>query len=416
MLRKSKFSGIIAIMMVFSFITCGDSNSREIEKPTTPIGTPDLTGTISITPITAIVSTELTATYNGSENINVYQWKKDTTNVGTNSNKFIPYEIGNYTVTVSAIGYNSKTSNIVTVEDPVVIPWDGSINYDWYNTYDIEYLISTAEELAGLSNIVNGTCGNGSDPYSFEGKTIKLSNNINLNNISWTPIGRYDETIFWVHFQGTFDGNGKIITGLYIYNPPADRQGLFGCIGKNCTIKRLGISGNVTGYTDVGGIVGFASGTVENCYSTVNINCYADGGGIVGCTSSTGILKNCYATGNINGALGVGGIVGNNQNTIENCVALNSSVTRTSGSSTYIGRVIGIYISYGRVNNYGLSNMVDSSMLFSEKTSSGKDGKDVNKAESETENWWKTSSWNGPGWNFTNIWRWDNIENIPKLR
>ena len=75
----------------------------------------DLSGEISITPnINVAVGRELTAVYTGSENV-TYQWKRDATNVGTNSNKYTPTAAGSYTVTVSATGYNSKTSAVVEV-------------------------------------------------------------------------------------------------------------------------------------------------------------------------------------------------------------------------------------------------------------------------------------------------------------
>ena len=80
-----------------------------------------LTGTITISPNTGVtVGMELTANYSEEETVS-YQWKKDGVNVGTNSNKYTPITTGSYTVTVSAIGYNPKTSAIVTVSPHVHI-------------------------------------------------------------------------------------------------------------------------------------------------------------------------------------------------------------------------------------------------------------------------------------------------------
>jgi len=82
----------------------------------------DLTGTITISPSTGVTTgMELTATYTGTETVS-YQWKKDGTNVGTNSSKYTPVERGSYTVTVSAAG-KSKTSAAVTVE---IVPSKGT--------------------------------------------------------------------------------------------------------------------------------------------------------------------------------------------------------------------------------------------------------------------------------------------------
>jgi formylglycine-generating enzyme required for sulfatase activity len=85
--------------------------------PTLPAaaGENTLSGNITISPNSGVTTgTQLTATYTGSESVS-YQWKKDGTNVGSNSNTFTPTEAGSYTVTVSAAGYTSKTSTPVTV-------------------------------------------------------------------------------------------------------------------------------------------------------------------------------------------------------------------------------------------------------------------------------------------------------------
>jgi len=78
----------------------------------------DLAGTLTISPSGTVLYTDfmiLTATYSGTETVS-YQWNKDRTAIdGVNSDKFIPTEPGIYTVTLNAAGYNSKTSNVVTV-------------------------------------------------------------------------------------------------------------------------------------------------------------------------------------------------------------------------------------------------------------------------------------------------------------
>jgi hypothetical protein len=74
-----------------------------------------LNGTITISPTTATVGTELTAAYSGSETVS-YQWNKDgTAIVGKTTTKHTPTEAGSYTATVSLAGYNSKTSAAVVV-------------------------------------------------------------------------------------------------------------------------------------------------------------------------------------------------------------------------------------------------------------------------------------------------------------
>jgi len=83
---------------------------------------PDLAGTITISPNANVTAgIQLTASYSGSETITGYQWKNGDTNVGTNSNRFTPTQVGNYTVTVSATGYNPKTSAAVTVKGWIAV-------------------------------------------------------------------------------------------------------------------------------------------------------------------------------------------------------------------------------------------------------------------------------------------------------
>ena len=184
--------------------------------------------------------------------------------------------------------------------------WIDEANTDWYddNSGDTEFIISTAEELAGLAKLVNG----GND---FSGKTFKLGNDIQLNNTSdweswettppenlWTPIGVLvlEPTISEdYYFCGTFDGQGHTIRGIYI-NTSDQFHGLFGLVddsGKiqNLTVAESYICGEV-GF--VGGIVGQGSGTVSNCSNSGTVSGDDDAAGIVGLSFSNGTVSNCY--------------------------------------------------------------------------------------------------------------------------
>ena len=85
--------------------------------------------------------------------------------------------------------------------------WDGTDDISWYNDTDTEFVLTTAEQLAGLAKLVDG--GN-----TFAGKTIKLGKDIDLyaekengERVSFNPIGYgYD-----IVFKGTFDGQDHII-------------------------------------------------------------------------------------------------------------------------------------------------------------------------------------------------------------
>ena len=91
--------------------------------------------------------------------------------------------------------------------------WDGTADISWYmDESQDEYEISTAEQLAGLAQLVNGG-------KTFEDKTIRLTANLDLSGYEWTPIGtgsRSDNTITGYSFQGTFEGDNHTISGITI--------------------------------------------------------------------------------------------------------------------------------------------------------------------------------------------------------
>lgn len=177
--------------------------------------------------------------------------------------------------------------------------WDGTaVDTSWYAGHENEtkFSIGTAAELAGLAALVN-------DGNDFSTKTVTLTNNIDLNNKAWTPIGNSDSV-----FAGTFDGNGHTISGLYInitgsYSSAKKGrlyQGLFGYV-EDGAVQNLIVTGSVTigneksvNVSYIGGIVGINDGgKVQNCgfYGTVSAkqnvletpkDCTKDNGGVVG--------------------------------------------------------------------------------------------------------------------------------------
>jgi len=160
---------------------------------------------------------------------------------------------------------------------------------------------------------------------SSTGKYYKLMNDIDATSTSgWNagegfiPIGNSA-----VQFNGNFDGNGKIITNLFINRPadlPAsDYQGLFGYTETSSTITSLGLVGvSITGRNLTGGMVGDNHGSISNCYATGNITLTtssgARAGGLVG-ANSAGLISGCYTTVQVicgSGTAGavIGGVVG----------------------------------------------------------------------------------------------------------
>ena len=107
--------------------------------------------------------------------------------------------------------------------------------------------IDTIEELKAFRDEVNSG-------KSFSGWTITLGEDIDLSGENWTSIGNVTNS-----FQGTFDGDGHIISGLTINNATLDYAGFFGFIDagsvndvifENVTINARNYVGTVVGYTN----------------------------------------------------------------------------------------------------------------------------------------------------------------------
>lgn len=187
--------------------------------------------------------------------------------------------------------------------------WDGTGDTDWHNYEQTTFEISTAEQLAGLAQLMKDWTDD------FIDKTIKLTADIDLGNREWTPIGDSD----W-SFGGTFDGQGHTIGGLYINNS-SQNQGLFGYIDKSAIVQNLIVTGSVTTSKEyTGGIVGRSprnKGTVRNCGFYGTVTATGTSGGVVG----GGNALNCwyYRTDEAASNLGVCG------GTATNCVMISSA-------------------------------------------------------------------------------------------
>ncbi len=282
------------------------------------------------------------------------------------------------------------------------------------------YQISSSDQLAKLAELVN----NRDEDYNDFDIYYKLTSDIDLSsygkdydsNQGWMPIGKGNE----YPFDANFDGDGHIITGLYIDRPDTDYIGLFGAVGhwenptavKNvgivnaevtggeltvgilagtiyhrATIEKCFTDGNVNGGDYVGGLLGLSQGTVQSCYSLAEVTGVYGVGGLVG-ASFKGIIKNCYSTGSVIGTdTKIGGLVGvlagsDEEVSIENCAALGSSII----NNKTVDRVVGILFNYGSlVNNIAFTGMlVDGNTVSSDDMNStrglDKTAEEINKA------------------------------------
>jgi hypothetical protein len=298
-----------------------------------------------------------------------------------------------------------------------------------------EYLIANLTDLRYLS-----------EHSSDWDKHFKQTANIDASATSgwnsgegFSPIGNPS-----VNFTGSYNGQGHIISGLFINRPTTSYVGLFGYTSST-TISDIGlVNCTITGNSVVGALVGIKAGTLSNCYSTgsvfgsfyvgglvgnvsdavinncyttvsttgtnaINVggfagnmefgstitNCYATGsvagganvGGLIG-SRSFGIISNCYATGSVAGFSSVGGLIGDNSfGTLTNCYA-----TGSVAGSANVGGLIGSSFSAS------ITNCFWDTETSGTTTSAGGTGKTT--AEMQTQSTFT-------GWDFTNVWKMD---------
>lgn len=263
--------------------------------------------------------------------------------------------------------------------------WNGSSDTSWYTGDKTSYDISTAEQLAGLSELVNSG-------KSMEGVTINLTSDLMLNDTTnwenwyteppknvFTPIGKSGNPVGGYYpFAGVFNGNGHTIRGLYVNSGWV--AGLFGylyCAGVSSVIIDKSV---IIGYDNlkskgvyVGGIVGKCEGSII-CQCESRAYVYAKGqkdaangyreaccGGIAGSLETENVtsaaLGLAFAAGGMfaNPVLfndGSGGLIKNSG--IVNCIS-HGIVNIECGTDGYFGGIA------GRVNNGLIQNCLSGS-------------------------------------------------------
>lgn len=238
------------------------------------------------------------------------------------------------------------------------------------------YLIITAEELAWFRDFVNAgnitACARLEANIDMSTVCHPADERKGVAELSWEPISK--EGTYW---QGSFDGNNKTISNLYI-KTSSPYSGLFGQImdvkvyNVNSYIKDIifenvnitstkeyfgvligyarktdisGItvnSGSINGYSRVGGIVGSSNYTnISNCVNRIPIvGSNNDIGGICGYAAAYMSITNCANYGDVKGTVNIGGIVGYIVNIPLNNVFTSGNVTCGS-TNPNCGLVVG---------------------------------------------------------------------------
>lgn len=238
---------------------------------------------------------------------------------------------GDYSYEVTAEDCITKTGafTVAGANQTVTVTLDG-VTGD--GSASNPYIIGSKEALVYFAQQVN------SGVTKYVKGHVKLSSNIDLQDMSWTPIGPS-----WTSpFRGHFDGAGHTISGLNVTNART-YYGFFGCLD-NAMVENLTLKGQVycaEPYARVGGLAGYAIGdvTIRNCGSAVNVSALARGcegvGGLVGgyedgieykWEDHKMVIENAYNAGNVvctgtDANATIGGLVGGNKNCVQlkNC-------------------------------------------------------------------------------------------------
>lgn len=249
------------------------------------------------------------------------------------------------------------------------------------------YTVKTPRGLAWIAWATNNgkTIADTQEAYSsyyppnkgFSSCTVTLANDISLatpkgvtadfkNN--WVPIGTYSYTSssdYTKCFQGTFDGNGKTITGMTISSASVNYVGLFGylygAIVKNLTMADEGTPQAInwksipTSSGDGNYYLGSIAGTVKNgkiinCHNRCAVSFSVSDksgrvGGIAGVIKENSVVSSCSNSGIIKmeGSLGYGGgIAGkSSRSSIVSCFNTGNIEVNASSGSAYAGGIVG---------------------------------------------------------------------------
>ena len=236
----------------------------------------------------------------------------------------------------------------------------------WYSDDSSTFEISTVNQLYGLAKL--------SETTNFANKTITVTKDLEINNAgsayswtthepmySWIPIGKTTA------FNGTFDGDMKTISGLYL-DTSTSLAGMFAQVGgtiKEFKLKNSYFESTYSGnYAWLGSVTGFLSGQMESVYSDAIVTCIQpECGGIVGRFGGTNqrTIKNCWFDGNVTTATkhcgGIVGLVQMGTKTITNCLNTGTVESTYDNNFPHIGGIVGA-VAYTS-NNGGTKLTID---------------------------------------------------------
>ena len=244
--------------------------------------------------------------------------------LGWSTNPHAKTEDNSYDAGKTVSVEKNKSLTLYAVWSPI---WAGS------GTEAAPYEIPDVGKLTALQTQVN------ENGFSYTGKWFRLTNNIDLNNELWTPIG-VDSLHF---FGGSLDGGGKTISGLKV---ETDRQwaGLFGSVRgtygvpmtmRDLTLKNGSVKFTSSGTSCSGGLVAIVEGeTALELRNVVAENLTVSGGDDSGGLLGRGrvAMTNCHNRGGSVTGEYAGGLAGKGHTTL-----LNHVFTGCTNSAKVVG-------------------------------------------------------------------------------
>lgn len=265
--------------------------------------------------------------------------------LGWSTNPHAKTEDNSYDAGKTVSVEKNKSLTLYAVWSPI---WAGS------GTEAAPYEILDVGKLTALQTQVN------KNGFSYTGKWFRLTNNIDLNNELWTPIG-----IDALHsFGGSLDGGGKTISGLKV---ETDRQwaGLFGSVRgtygvpmtmRDLTLKNGSVKFTSSGTSCSGGLVAAVEG--ETALELRNV-----------------VAENLTVSG---GRSGSGGLLGRGRVAMTNCHNRGGSVT-----GSYAGGLAGM--GYSNLQDHVLAGCTNSAKVVGKRTAGGMTGNETHSYGSYTD-------------------------------
>jgi len=180
--------------------------------------------------------------------------------------------------------------------------------------------------------------------------------------LGFDPVGSYPT----YGFSGALEGNGHVITDIFIDRTTENNIGLFGWLADGAAISGVGLEGgSVTGFEHVGGLAGYCAASlggaisISDSYTACEVSGNMFVGGLIGfsnVSTSAGsnlFIDNCRAHGTVTGGVKTGGLIGFSQTFSDSSTTITDScATGDVNGNEAVGGLIGAVESA-----YGISSV-----------------------------------------------------------